>query len=256
MTKLHRYDMREDIFYSYACCSVKIFRKCKIKKVRCSIEQTVDQQKFDVKYTKMNDDPVIGAVRNSSGWFSNHADTKLGIGARALLAQIPILGPSAVVVIEAQLAAQRECRIADLLSRVERLEADPRRTSTPLSDRIVEKAVNAAADDADGFRIPMYAMLMYPTSIEDDPQEVIRTFLIDVCSKLTRYEFAVLIEIAGITRENASSNAEMLLRLRSDRNYDEVHQYTLENLKMYRLIDTTDGEPQLTSMGNRLVSVV
>lgn len=195
-----------------------------------------------------------------------YADTLPGRSLRAIIAAIPLLGSSISVFVEAHLSARQAERINSLYDRIAEIEqgratpgnnAQSRAFSAPYSESLLENATNAAARTDDSDRAAVFANILY-FEPANDPTEVVRRHLIEICTVLTRYELALLLSLSRLTKNDSPTEfARLLMAMRLNApDLEEVHTFSLARLATFRLIDGDSSKAEVTTFGRKVLSVI
>lgn len=200
-----------------------------------------------------------GGSRELSKKMASNADTKFGLGLRAAIASIPMVGGGASLLVEARLSALQIERIDSLLLRLAELEAKVSENHTePPSERLLQAAAMAAYNATDQDRPRAFANVLFLEGVGDDQDEVLRRFLLEILETLSRYEIALLLKhVPGQSNLSNSNFAEQLLLLH-ERNpaIEDIKQFALDRLAAFRLIDLSEGAVEVTRVGRYLASAI
>ncbi|WP_315785111.1 MULTISPECIES: hypothetical protein [unclassified Bradyrhizobium] len=173
---------------------------------------------------------------------------------RALIPLVPYVGESISVLVEAQLSAHQGRRIDELFERVAQLENTK---ETAYSDLLLEKAINIARK-VDLPKVPLLAKILYDAP-EQDPSEVIRSHLLDICETLTSYELALLASLSELPN-SARPSLDLATTLHEIRlntpDMKEIHDFSLDRLRLFQLINQSDQKTTLTRLGQKFISII
>ena len=127
------------------------------------------------------------------------------------------------------------------------------------SETLLEQATVAAAGTADLDRAKVFAnILFFGGDTNTDSTEIVRKFLIEVCSNLTRYELALLLKMDDmLDADNSSEFAKILLDLHVKHpELDEIREFSMSRLFTYQLTSAASPDAHLTKVGRHLISVL
>jgi predicted Zn-dependent protease with MMP-like domain len=191
-------------------------------------------------------------------WLLDRSDSQAGISLRTAISMIPTIGTGTSVWLEAQLGAQQQRRIDALAKRLHELEKEKasygkQDHENPYSDQILEAAFQIVASDADDIKGEIVAQILNFT--DDDPTEIIRTFMLEACRQLTRYELVVLFELyKDAVGDLDATHSPVFLHLGRDPQNVLIYEYALDRLKTFRLIDGVHEDISVTEIGKKMAA--
>jgi hypothetical protein len=164
------------------------------------------------------------------------------------------------LLVEARLSRLQSQRIEVLFQRIAELEnrAAGEAQAAPPSEALLEAAVAAAAATPDQERPRAFANILYLEGAGEDHAEVLRRFLTEVLTTLSRYEIALLVSHSpGNEHDPSSQFAQRLLDLHSNNpEVEDVRQFAIERLQTFRLASIDGGRLEVTRIGRHLLSAI
>ena len=214
---------------------------------------------------KASPNSIVESNQNRAQSAGGLADKADHIGARVFrsaIAAVPFVGGSISVMVESHLSSLQRKRIDELFSRLSELDSQVEKMSeTPafegFSESLLEYAAMSVIRAEDEHRASVVANILHHLR-DDDPHEIVRRFLIELATHLTRYELALLLNYSGARRDDQSSAfRQLLMNIHSTASeIDEVRAFSQSRLTFYGLLDVSKNPPSVTAMGEKLLSVL